>query len=61
MMNDQPTAYAALITISLPGAGQSASATVRMLPDDLVELEAGAKRLRDCTLAELKRTDQGGE
>ncbi len=53
-MSNQPTAYAAMITISLPGTDQTATASVRLLPDDQVALATGAKRLRDCTLADLR-------
>lgn len=53
-MSDQPTAYAAMITISLPGTDKTATASVRLLPDDQVALATGAKRLRDCTLADLR-------
>ncbi|MCA9934753.1 MAG: hypothetical protein KC415_12550, partial [Anaerolineales bacterium] len=53
-MNENPTAYAAMITISLPGTDKTATASVRVLPDESVALPAGAKLLRDCTLAELQ-------
>lgn len=53
-MSAQPTAYAAMITISLPGTDKTATASVRVLPDEPVALATGAKRLRDCTLADLQ-------
>ena len=53
-MNENPPAYAAMITISLPGTDKTATASVRVLPDEPVTLPAGAKLLRDCTLAELQ-------
>ncbi|MBE2201444.1 MAG: hypothetical protein IAE79_22725 [Anaerolinea sp.] len=49
-----PAAYAAMITISLPGTDKTATASVVLLPDDAVTTPAGAKPLRDCTLAELQ-------
>lgn len=49
-----PAAYAAMITISLPGTDKTATASVVLLPDDAVTTPAGAKLLRDCTLAELQ-------
>lgn len=52
-MSEQPTAYAAMITISLPGTDKTATASVRLLPDEPVALAEGVKRLKDCTLAEL--------
>lgn len=53
-MKDKPTAYAAMITISLPGTDQTATASLRVLPEEPVTLPMGAKLLRDCTLADLQ-------
>ncbi len=53
-MNEKPTAYAAMITISLPGTDKTATASVRVLPEEDVILPSGTKLLRDCTLAELQ-------
>lgn len=46
--------YAAVITITLPDAGQSASVTVVLTPPDRVALDGRVKPLADCTLAELQ-------
>jgi proteasome lid subunit RPN8/RPN11 len=46
--------YAALITISLPGQAQSATAIVRLAPADAVTTAGRTKLLRDCTLADLE-------
>lgn len=53
-MNDKSTAYAAMITISLPGTDQTATASLRLLPEEPITLPTGAKLLRDCTLADLQ-------
>lgn len=47
--------YAALITIALPGAGESVTLTVTLGPQDLVELGGEAKPLAECTLYDLRR------
>ncbi len=46
--------YAALITLSLPNSGESASVSVVLLPADAVPVEGKTKLLRDCTLADLQ-------
>ncbi len=46
--------YAAVITITLPDARQSASVTVVLTPPDRVALDGRVKPLADCTLAELQ-------
>lgn len=46
--------YAALITLSLPDAGESTSVSVVLLPADVVPVEGKTKLLRDCTLADLQ-------
>ena len=46
--------YAALITISMPGTGQSAEVTVVLTPPDNVEVDGQVKSLADCTLADLQ-------
>jgi proteasome lid subunit RPN8/RPN11 len=46
--------YAAVITITLPDAGQSASVTVVLTPPDRVAVDGRVKPLADCTLAELQ-------
>lgn len=52
--NRTPT-YAALITISLPGGGQAASAAVVLSEGDTIpDAGEGRKPLRDCTLADLQ-------
>lgn len=49
-----PAAYAAMITISLPGTDKTATASVVLAPYDKVTTAAGTKLLRDCTLADLQ-------
>jgi proteasome lid subunit RPN8/RPN11 len=46
--------YAAVITITLPDAGQSASVTVVLTPPDRVSVDGRVKPLADCTLADLQ-------
>ncbi len=54
-MTDQPTpTYAAQLTLTLPGAGPSATVTVTLAPADAVPLGGQIKPLADCTLAELR-------
>ena len=50
---NEPT-YAALITITLPGQGQSATITVTIAPNDTVPVDGRFVPLRDCTLADLE-------
>jgi proteasome lid subunit RPN8/RPN11 len=47
--------YAALITITLPGKGESVSMTVTLSPGDMVTAGGQTKPLGDCTLADLRR------
>jgi proteasome lid subunit RPN8/RPN11 len=47
--------YAAQITISLPGTGDSVTLTVTLLPEDVVDLDGVLKPLGECTLADLER------
>ncbi|MCA9959506.1 MAG: hypothetical protein KC443_10760 [Anaerolineales bacterium] len=54
MSENTPAAYAAMITISLPGTDKTATASVVLLPEDAVTTTSGVKQLRDCTLAELQ-------
>jgi proteasome lid subunit RPN8/RPN11 len=46
--------YAAVITISLPGADESATVTVTLAPASAVVAGGRVKPLRDCTLADLQ-------
>jgi proteasome lid subunit RPN8/RPN11 len=46
--------YAALITLSIPGSGESTTVSVLLLPADVVPLEGQTKLLRDCTLLDLQ-------
>jgi len=46
--------YAALITISMPGSGESAEVTVVLTPPDNVEVDGVVKPLAECTLADLQ-------
>ena len=46
--------YAALITISMPGSGESAQVTVVLTPPDNVSVDGVVKPLADCTLADLQ-------
>jgi proteasome lid subunit RPN8/RPN11 len=46
--------YAALITISMPGTGESAKVTVVLTPPDNVTVDGVVKPLADCTLADLQ-------
>ena len=46
--------YAALITISIPGRGESVGVTVKLSPADAVPTGGQTKPLRDCTLADLQ-------
>lgn len=50
---NEPT-YAALITITLPGQGESATITVTIAPGDSVPINGRFVPLRDCTLADLE-------
>ena len=47
--------YAAVITISLPGADRTARASVLLTPADKVEQNGRYKPLPDCTLADLQQ------
>lgn len=47
--------YAAVITISLPGADRTARASVLLTPADKVEQNGRYKLLPDCTLADLQQ------
>jgi proteasome lid subunit RPN8/RPN11 len=47
--------YAAQITISLPGAGQSVTMKVTLWPEDVVDVGGELKPLGECTLADLER------
>ncbi len=54
-MTEQPTpTYAAQLTLTLPGAGPSATVTVTLAPADAVPLGSQTKPLADLTLAELR-------
>ncbi len=46
--------YAALITISLPGDGESITVPVKLSPADSVPIDGQSKLLADCTLADLQ-------
>jgi proteasome lid subunit RPN8/RPN11 len=46
--------YAALITISLPGDGESITVPVMLSPSDSVPIDGKSKLLADCTLADLQ-------
>ena len=46
--------YAALITISMPGSGESAQVTVVLTPPDNVSVDGVVKPLAECTLADLQ-------
>jgi hypothetical protein len=52
-MTDE-TLYAAVVTINIPAAGQSASVTVVLTPPDVVDVAGQVKPLADCTLADLQ-------
>lgn len=55
MTNEQTTPiYAALLTLTLPGEGPSATVTVTLAPADAVPVEGRSKPLSECTLAELR-------
>ncbi len=55
MTNEQTTpSYAALLTLTLPGEGPSATVTVTLAPADAVPVEGRRKPLSECTLAELR-------
>ena len=55
MTNEQTTpTYAALLTLTLPGEGPSATVTVTLAPADTVPVEGRRKPLSECTLAELR-------
>lgn len=55
MTNEQTTpTYAALLTLTLPGEGPSATVTVTLAPADAVPVEGRSKPLSECTLAELR-------
>jgi len=55
MTNEQTTPiYAALLTLTLPGEGPSATVTVTLAPADIVPVEGRRKPLAECTLAELR-------
>ena len=47
-----------MITISLPGSDKTATASIVLAPDDALPTYGEAKRLRDCTLAELQAKGQ---
>ena len=47
--------YAALITITLPGDGESITVPVKLSPADSVPIEGERKLLADCTIADLQR------
>jgi len=54
-MTEQPTpTYAAQLTLTLPGAGPSATVTVTLAPADAVPHGGQTKALADLTLAELR-------
>lgn len=53
MSNNDNLSYAALITISLPGDGESISVPVLLMPADSVPVDGQNKLLADCTLADL--------
>lgn len=59
--------YAAIITVTVPGAGSPLRASVKLTPPDAVETAVAAeaftrvKPLRDCTLADLARFAQNLE
>ena len=46
--------YAALITLSMPGTGESAEVTVVLTPPDNVTVDGTVKPLAECTLADLQ-------
>ena len=46
--------YAALITISMPGSGESAQVTVVLTPPDNIAVDGVVKPLADCTLTDLQ-------
>jgi proteasome lid subunit RPN8/RPN11 len=46
--------YAALITLSMPGTGESAEVTVVLTPPDNVTVDGMVKPLAECTLADLQ-------
>lgn len=52
-MTNEPD-YVAVITISLPGAAETATVTVTLAPASTVVSGGHMKPLRDCTLAELQ-------
>ncbi len=55
MTNEQTTPiYAALLTLTLPGEGPSATVTITLAPADAVPVEGRRKPLSECTLAELR-------
>ncbi|MCA9938970.1 MAG: hypothetical protein KC418_10020, partial [Anaerolineales bacterium] len=55
MIESNETSYLAIITISLPSHDQAITARVIMHPSDTVDIgDDQAKRLGDCTLAELQ-------
>lgn len=47
--------YAAVITVTLPQTGQTATANVTLYPSDVIQTGQAYKRLRDCTLADLQK------
>jgi proteasome lid subunit RPN8/RPN11 len=55
MLEVKELTYAAIITISLPGVPEKATATVTLTPSDNIKSGSGEiKALRDCTLADLQ-------
>lgn len=53
--------YAAIITITLPQTGHTATANVTLHPSDVIQTGKTYKRLRDCTLADLQKFAQAWE
>jgi proteasome lid subunit RPN8/RPN11 len=53
-MTDEPGAYAAQVTLTLPGQSEAATMIVTLAPADTIPLGGVAKPLSECTLAELR-------
>jgi proteasome lid subunit RPN8/RPN11 len=53
-MTDKTDAYAAQITLTLPGRSEAATIVVSLAPADMIPLGGEAKPLSECTLAELR-------
>jgi proteasome lid subunit RPN8/RPN11 len=55
MTDQSDLTYAAQITITLPGTGQSVTMKVTLWPEDVVDIDGVLKPLGECTLGDLER------